>query len=157
MTQTDRQTGETYSTFNENGRGGVRLERRLTATPEEVWQLLVDPEEASTWLSTLDIEPRVGGAYTLSFKNGMPTSQGHITVFEPPTLLEFSWYEGRDIESRVRFELRGDDGATVLVLTHTLLHGAEDFHPFAEGWTYHLERLETKITGTATGGATHDA
>ena len=145
------QASKTYGTFKEqDGRGGVRLERRLAATPEEVWSLLVEPGEAATWLTTLEIEPRVGGSYTLSFENGMPTSQGHITAFEPPTLLEFGWYEGETIESRVRFELRAADaGSTILVLTHTLLNGASDFHPYADGWTYHLERLVARVSGGA--------
>ncbi len=144
-------TGEQYRTFDtHDGRGVVRLERRLAATPEEVWQLLVNPEEVATWLAILEIEPRVGGSYTLSFENNMPVSQGHITAFEPPTLLEYSWYEGETIESRVRFELRAADaGSTVLFLTHTLLHSAADLHNYADGWTYHLERLIARVAGRA--------
>ena len=75
----------------------------------------------------------------------MPTSRGHITALEPPTLLEFSWYEGEAIESRVRIELRPDNDGTVLNLTHTLLHETEDLQPFAEGWSYHLERLVAQV------------
>lgn len=141
------QRGEPYRTFREKERRGVRLERRLAATPEEVWSLLVEPDEAATWLTTLEIEPRVGGLYTLSFENGMPTSRGHITVFKPPTLLEFGWYEGEATESRVRIELRADGEATVLHLTHTLLEDVEDLQPYAEGWNYHLERLATRLSG----------
>jgi len=139
--------GGPYSTFRDEGKRGVRLERRLAATPEEVWQLLVDPEEAASWLTTLDIEPRVGGSYTLSFDNGMPTSQGHITAFSPPTLLEFGWYEGEAIESQVHIELHADADATILRLTHTLLQETADLQPYAEGWTYHLERLVVQVAG----------
>lgn len=142
MTQSDKPT--THGRQN-----SIRLERRLAATPEEIWPLLVEPEEAATWLTTLTVEPRVGGPYTLSFDNGMPTSQGHITVLEPPTLLEFSWYEGEDIESRVRIELRADGEETLLVLTHTLLRDTDDLQPYAEGWTYHLERLTNHIAKSA--------
>lgn len=143
------QTRRPDRTFQEKGRRGVRLERRLAAPPEEVWHLLVDPGEAAAWLTTLDIEPQVGGFYTLSFSNGMPTSRGHITVFEPPTLLEFGWYEGEAVESRVRIELHPEGGATVLRLTHTLLHDTDDLQPYAEGWTYHLERLTKQVAGLA--------
>lgn len=141
------QTGRPYRTFRDKGRRGVRLERWLAAPPEEVWQLLIDPEEAATWLTTLAIEPHVGGSYALSFDNGMPTSRGHITMFEPPTRLEFGWYEGEAIVSRVRIELRADGEATVLHLTHTLLEDTEDLQPFAEGWTYHLDRLANQLAG----------
>ena len=146
------QRWEGYRTFREEGQRGVQLERRLAATPEEVWQLLVDPEEAATWLTALDIEPHVGGSYTLSFDNGMPTCLGHITVFEPPTRLEFGWYEGEAIESRVRIELHPNDGATVLHLTHTLLHDTDNLQPYAEGWSYHLERLAVRASGGAADG-----
>ena len=138
-----------YTVFREEGRRGVRLERRLNATPEEIWPLLVEPEEAATWLAQLEIQPHVGGTYTLSFDDGMPTSRGHITVFAPPTLLEFGWYEGEAIESRVRIELRADGATTLLVLTHTLLRETEDLRPYAEGWTYHLEILTKQVTAGA--------
>ncbi len=138
-------TNELHSTFKEDGRKGIRLERRLSATPEEVWLLLVEPKELTIWLTTVQVEPHVGGLYTLSFNNGMPTSLGHVTAYEPPTLLEFSWYEGEPIESRVRIELHADEEATLLVLTHTLLHDTDDLRPYAEGWTHHLERLTNQI------------
>src|SRR5262249_48560820 len=146
------QSGEPYGTLEgTSGRGVVRLERRLTAAPEEVWPLLVDPAEVAIWLAPLVIEPRVGGAYTLTFGNMASVSRGHITAFEPPTLLEYHWYEGEAIASRVRFELRpADAGATDLTLTHTLLHRASDLHPFAAGWHAHLDLLVARLTGRAT-------
>ncbi len=141
-----------YGTMEEReGRGVVRLERRLAATPEEIWPLLVDPEEVATWLAKLAIEPRVGGAYTLSFENYASVSRGHIIAFEPPTLLEYRWYEGEAIESLVRFELRAAGAvATDLVLTHTLLHGAADLHQYAAGWHAHLDLLVARLAGRAT-------
>jgi uncharacterized protein YndB with AHSA1/START domain len=138
-----------YGTMEErNGRGVVRLERRLTATPEEVWPLLVDPEEVATWLAPLAIEPRVGGAYTLTFENMASVSRGHITAIDPPTLLEYRWYEGEAIESLVRFELRTvGTAATDLIVTHTLLHGASDLHEYAAGWHAHLDLLIARLAG----------
>jgi uncharacterized protein YndB with AHSA1/START domain len=145
MTRADEQ----YGLLEERGgRGVVRLERRLTATPEEVWPLLVEPEEVATWLADLAIEPRVGGAFILTFENMPSVSRGHITAFEPPTLLEYRWYEGEAIESLVRFELRAAGAATTdLTLTHTLLHGAADLHEYAAGWHTHLELLIARLAG----------
>jgi uncharacterized protein YndB with AHSA1/START domain len=146
MTQGERHDG--YATREErDGRGIVRLERRLAATPEEIWPLLVDPEEVAIWLAELTIEPRVGGAYTLSFENTASVSSGHITAFAPPSLLEYRWYEGEAIESLVRFELRPDDGATELVLTHTLLNSAAELHEYAAGWHAHLDLLAARLAG----------
>ncbi len=134
-----------------SGRGVIQLKRRLMATPEEVWPLLVDPAEVATWLAPLEIEPRVGGVYTLTFENMASVSRGHITAFEPPTLLEYRWYEGETIESLVRFELRTvDTGVTDLVLTHSLLHRASELHRYAAGWHAHLDLLVARLTERAT-------
>ncbi len=46
---------------------------------------------------------------------------------------------------RVRTELRPDNGATVLHLTRTLWRETDDVRPYAEGGTYHLERLTTRV------------
>ncbi len=145
MTQIDEQ----YATREvRDGRGVVRLKRRLTATPEEVWPLLIEPDEVTTWLAALAVEPRVGGAYTLTFENMSSVSRGHITAFEPPTLLEYRWYEGEAIESLVRFELRPVDAqSTDLTLTHTLLHSAADLHLYSAGWHAHLELLLARLAG----------
>lgn len=133
-----------------DGRGVVRLERRLAATPEEVWPLLVEPGEVATWLAQLAIEPRVGGIYTLTFENMPSVSRGHITAIEPPTLLEYRWNEGEAIESLVRFELRAADAeATDLTLTHTLLHGAADLHEYAAGWHAHVDLMIARLAGRA--------
>ena len=147
MTQIDEQ----YATREtRGGRGVIRLARRLAATPEEIWPLLVDPEEVATWLATLAIEPRVGGSYRLTFANTPSVSRGHITAFEPPTLLEYRWYEGEASESLVRFELRIADARTTdLILTHTLLHGAADLHEYSAGWHAHLELLIARLAGRA--------
>lgn len=148
MTQGDERQADGYATREERGgRGIVRLERRLAATPEEVWPLLVEPEEVSTWLAELTIEPRVGGAYALAFENTASVSEGHITAFSPPTLLEYRWHEGEAIESLVRFALRPDGEATELVLTHTLLHGAADLREYAAGWHAHLDLLTARLAG----------
>ena len=134
-----------------NGRGVVRLRRRLLATPEEIWPLLVEPAEVATWLADLTIEPRVGGAYTLTFRTMEAVSRGHIIVFEPPTRLEYRWHEGETIESVVRFELRAVGAeATDLLLTHRLLHGAADLHMYAAGWHAHLDVLIARLAGRAT-------
>ena len=88
---------------------------------------------------------------TLTFANTPSVSQGHITAFEPPTMLEYRWYEGEASESLVRFELRiADADATDLILTHTLPHGAADLHEYSAGWHAHLELLIARLAGRAT-------
>ena len=141
---------EDYGTIEErDGRSAVRLERRLNATPEEIWPLLTEPEEVALWLAELAIEPRVGGSYDLAFENTGTVSTGRITAFEPPTLLEYRWREGEAVESLVRFELHPVAGATDLLLTHTLLRGDSVLSEYAAGWHHHLELLVARLAGRA--------
>lgn len=139
-----------YGTIEErDGRGIVRLERRLQAQPDEIWMLLTDPDEVELWLAALTIEPRVGGTYTLAFEHTATVSSGAITRFEPPTLLEYRWHEGEAVESLVRFALQAtaDGAATDLVLTHTLLRGVAEVTEYAAGWHAHLDLLAARLAG----------
>ncbi len=127
----------------------VRLERRLSAPPAEVWQLLTDPEELPLWLAEAAIEPRVGGAFNLTFENTTSASNGHITRFEPVSTFEFVWQKGETFESLVRFSLQptADNAGTDLVLTHTTLHTREGANEYAAGWHHHLDMLTARAAG----------
>lgn len=127
----------------------VQMERRLGAPPAEVWQLLTDPEELPLWLAEAEMEPRVGGAFNLTFENTTSSSTGQITKFEPVSLFEFIWQQGETFESLVRFALQptADNAGTDLVLTHTTLHTREGANEYAAGWHHHLDLLTARAAG----------
>jgi uncharacterized protein YndB with AHSA1/START domain len=45
----------------------VRMERTLSASVDQVWEYLTDPDKRSTWLASGPMELRIGGKVTLEF------------------------------------------------------------------------------------------
>ena len=118
--------------------------RRLPHPPEKVWRALTEPEHLSAWFPA-DIvgERRVGAPLEFVFREDEgPTLPGELRVFEPCTLLEFTWDD-----EVLRFELApGDEGGTVLRFVNTfgeLGKAARD----ATGWHVCLDALEVDLDG----------
>jgi uncharacterized protein YndB with AHSA1/START domain len=80
-----------------DGECALRLTRRYSAPPAEVWLALTDPDSVARWL-------------------GRPL--GVVLREEPPHLLELDWSGEGEPASTVRFELSDADGGTLLVLDH---------------------------------------
>lgn len=140
----------------------LRFERLLPATPETVWQYLVDPRLRALWFMGGAIDPRPGGAMEMVFAHenlsdgDVPTPEKYagnhgkrwnetIRRIEPPHLLEISWSDGKAGE--VLFELEAEGSGTRLTLTHSGLRGADDAKNFGGGWAAHLAVLEKRIAG----------
>jgi len=73
---------------------------------------LTIPERVADWLADCEIEPRLGGRYSLRFREPPYQMNGIIRAFEPPNLFEYTWPEpGHPTDSIVRFLLisRGTD------------------------------------------------
>jgi len=91
----------------------VRMERLLPGPIEKVWQHLVDPARARTWLANdVELEPEVGGDVTLRLEDG-EVVRGTVTRFEPPHVVAYTWGRGE-----VHFELSRRQDGVLLVLTH---------------------------------------
>jgi uncharacterized protein YndB with AHSA1/START domain len=91
----------------------------IDASPETVWEFLVDPEKACRWMggaATLDARP--GGAYRVEV---LP---GNVAAGE-----------------FVEIELIPDGEGTTLRFTHRDLPTAEDAGKHAHGWDHYLARL----------------
>jgi uncharacterized protein YndB with AHSA1/START domain len=122
----------------------VRFERHFPSPAEEVWRALTDPAELTQWLSDADVDLRVGGTIQVRFDDG--TMNGVITDLEPRKLLAYSWHEGDDRESHVRWDISADATGTTLRLTHVKL-APESASGFGGGWHHHLDRLEGVVAG----------
>jgi len=150
------------------GPGSVRLERRLAGPLERVWAYLTEPRLRATWLAGGDLEPRVGGRVTLRFRHAEITApddapperyrdaheHGHlasgvVTAWRPPTLLRHTWDDG-DEASEVTFELREDQDAVVLTITHRRLDTRTAVVSVASGWDTHVATLAARLDGAAT-------
>lgn len=130
----------------------IVLSERIRATPDQVFDFLVDPERLLRWMGKeADIDPRPGGKFWLDI-TGSDIAVGEYVEVDRPTKLVFTWgWEGStDVppgSSVVTFNLSEEGDETVVELVHAgLPGGASDQH--VEGWTRYLPLLvEAASTG----------
>ena len=128
----------------------VVREIAIDASPETVWQFLVDPEKATRWMgqrATLD--PRPGGVYNVEVIPGHIAS-GEFVELDPPRRLvqTWGWDAGEDGprsvppgSSTIEFELIPDGNGTIVRFTHRDLPDAAAAESHAHGWDHYFERL----------------
>lgn len=134
----------------------VEREVAIAASPETVWELLVDPEQARRWMGqSASFELRPGGRYRVEVIPGH-TASGEFVEIDPPRRLVHTWGweagSGSAVapgSTTVEYELIPDGDGTLLRFSHRNLPSAEAAESHAHGWDHYLERL----TAVATGGA----
>ena len=134
--------------LHQDGRYGLRYERRLRHAPERVWRALTESESLRHWMPADMVgERRTGADLVFPFwpahveRFGIPAGQvalaGRMLAWEPPRLLEYSW----DVDL-LRFELEPDGDGTRLVFT-TWLGDVDQYpaHGTAAGYHAALDQL----------------
>jgi uncharacterized protein YndB with AHSA1/START domain len=132
----------------------VVREIAIAARPETVWELLVDPEQAVTWMGmTASFDLRPGGLYRVDVIPGH-TARGEFVEIDPPHRLvhTFGWEpESGSVvgagTTTIEYELTPDGDGTLLRFTHRDLPNAEAVASHAHGWDHYLERLATVAAG----------
>ena len=121
--------------------GGVRVQRRYDAAPDEVWAALTDPVSLARWLApTGRVELREGGAFELDFPGEGSRMSGRVRALEPQHVLELEWNYPGEPPSIVRLSLEPTEDGTRLVVDHRGLERVLATG-YGEGWQRHLERL----------------
>jgi uncharacterized protein YndB with AHSA1/START domain len=134
------------------------LEREIAiaASPETVWQFLVDPEKSLRWWglsATYDVRP--GGAYRIEVIPGN-TARGEFVEVDPPRRLVYTWgwEKGDGVQnlvppgsSTVEIELVPAGEGTLLRFVHRDLPGAESIASHGHGWDHYLDRLAIAAPG----------
>ncbi len=133
----------------------LRIESRLSRSPDEVFAWLSTAERLSQWWAVeAEVERTVGGAIHLAWPAMGWALFGEWKVFDPPRTLEmtWNWRHQPDLPERtVRFTLSPgqDEGTTRLVLSHGTYGAgvveAEDRQSHWEGWAHFLGVLEAKL------------
>jgi uncharacterized protein YndB with AHSA1/START domain len=125
----------------------VEVEVRIAASPETVFDFLVEPEKMIQWMGRSAIlEPRPGGVFRCDM-NGTDIARGEFVEVEPPRRAVFTWgWEagGFPIEpgaSTVEIQLEPDGEGTLLRLTHRDLPGPEAVRKHRVGWEHFVPRL----------------
>ena len=133
----------------------VERELAIDASPDAVWQFLVDPDKATRWMGqNATFEPRPGGLYRVEVLPGN-TAVGEFVELDPPRRLVFTWgWEpgGHDTKvpvgsSTIEIELVPNGAGTSLRFRHHGLPDADAAQSHAHGWDHYLERLAAAAGG----------
>ena len=134
----------------------VEREVAIAASPETVWQFLVDEEKATRWMGeTASFDARPGGVYRVGVIPGH-TASGEFVELDPPRRLVFTWgwepgAEGENPvspgSSTIEIDLRPDGDGTTLRFVHRDLPTSAAAESHAHGWDHYLERLRIAAGG----------
>jgi uncharacterized protein YndB with AHSA1/START domain len=134
----------------------VEREVAIDASPQTVWEFLVDPEKATRWMGQkASFDARPGGEFRLEVIPGH-TARGEFVELDPPHRLVYTWgwesgEQGDNAvppgTSTVEIELLPEGDTTTLRFKHSGLPGSEAAESHAHGWDHYLERLVTAAGG----------
>lgn len=140
---------EALGTFEPRGDHiDVRFERHYPRPVETVWAALTDPVRLADWMGVSHVEPHAGGRIEMMVDARHPMT-GHIVVWDPPKVLEFTWSNTHAPESVVRYELAPAPDGTKLIFTHRGMP-YENSALMLPGWHDLLARLGDRLEGRST-------
>src|SRR5580704_13802584 len=99
----------------------------IVATPDRVWQALTSSEITRQyfWERTVEVEPKVGGAFVLRLPDGRINVQGKVMDYDRPRKLSVTWCvewpeEFRKLpECLVTYEIAPAGEAVRLIMTES--------------------------------------
>jgi uncharacterized protein YndB with AHSA1/START domain len=137
----------------------VRVQRRMPAPPDEVFDEWLDPASLTEWMCPhpvhvvdVRLEPRVGGLvrFDVDAEGERVLITGQFLEIDRPNLLRFTWSNSnwpdptRVSVVEVTFA-PADDDETLMSIEHTLLPPTE-FENFHSGWTLTVDQLVAALT-----------
>jgi uncharacterized protein YndB with AHSA1/START domain len=123
----------------------------IDASPDTVWEFLVDPEKLMRWKGIdADLDPQPGGIYYCEVIPGH-RARGEFVELDKPNRLVFSFgWDGNETvppgSSTIEVELATDGEGTSLRFVHNL-PSAEAVVSHKHGWDHYLPRLELAAAG----------
>jgi len=140
-------------------------EIHIAAPPERVFKALSEAGELKQWFTSpecpvkfWEMDARVDGAYRYATERGSIVvngvsefeCHGHITEFDPPKVLAYTWYANwHDDSTRrtlVRWELTPREDGTDVKVTHSgLLNLPIAGKEYSGGWPDVVEKLKAFV------------
>ena len=130
----------------------VTRELVIDASPETVWEFLVDPEKIVRWKGvSAAMQLWAGGAYRVEVIPDR-VAVGEIVECDPPHRLVHTWgWEGDENvppgATTVEYELRPEGEGTLLRFTHRDLPSKQSAESHTHGWDHYLPRLAEAASG----------
>ncbi|WEK49702.1 MAG: SRPBCC domain-containing protein [Candidatus Kaistia colombiensis] len=138
----------------------LTLKHQMKASPARIFKAWTDPSKLVHWFGPSETEDgsvvaetdlRVGGAYHIRFKTSdgqQHDASGTYQEIVPDQKLVFTWtwLAAPDQQTLVTITLRGEEGGTMLTLTHALLADEAALASHKTGWNGAIDRLERFVT-----------
>jgi uncharacterized protein YndB with AHSA1/START domain len=130
----------------------------IRATPDEVWQALIDGDETEHYFfgTRVSVEPKKGARIAWTSPDGGLAVDGEIVECAPESKLVHTWTTRYDPElakesSVVSWEIEKRGDAVRLLVTHQLPRAPKTAaHVASDGWSLVLSGLKTYLeTGKA--------
>lgn len=134
----------------------ITIERRISASPEDVFDAWLDPERVGTWLfatpggamEKVQTDPKVGGGFTIIERRGAELAEhfGEYVEIDRPRRLVFDFWTSMSAErTRITVTIAPDGDGALLTLRHEGVwadYEAKTRH----GWTTILDGLAKSLT-----------
>jgi uncharacterized protein YndB with AHSA1/START domain len=121
---------------DETGKRWVEMQVLVPGTPEQVWEAMATGPGYAAWFVKANIEPRVGGAFSIDFGQGAVTS-GEVTAWDPPNkvaYVEREWSPGAPpVATEITITGRSGDRCVVRMV-HSLFTSSDEWDDQIEGF-----------------------
>ena len=126
-----------------------RVERQLEvdAPRAAVFALLSTAPGLRTWCDAADLEPRVGGAFSVRMRGA--TATGRLVALDPPQHISFTWQwagEQSGAPGVVAFDAIEHGARTHVTLRHVGLRSRAQVELHDELWRHWLERFAAAVS-----------
>ena len=136
----------------------LTLKRQMKASPARIFKAWTDPAKLVHWWGPHDTEEgsveaetdlRVGGAYRIRFKTTDGRQHDASGVYREVVpnetlVMTWAWLEGE--QTLLTVTLRGEEGGTMLTLTHADLADDAAVATHNAGWSGAIDKLERFVT-----------
>lgn len=136
----------------------IELSISVKASPEEIWQVLTDPDELENWWGDgVRLEPRVGGVFSEPWEDDKGTRQmasGKVKTLKKKQEISFTWTEKSwptEAQTICAITIEDKKMIRMIHLKHTGWETLpadirnKTLKDFKVGWNYHLKELQAYL------------